>query len=116
MIISPWLIYFASIADNIHSAFATIGFFSAIGFAILTFIYFILAQDEEALIEVLSPYRWGLGIFAFLCIMIAVLTPSSNSVYKIIIIPAVINSQVVQKLPDELQQFIEQELKIKEKK
>ncbi len=53
-----------------------------------------------------------LAIIIFDCLLL-VAVPNTATVYKMLIIPTVVNSPIAQKLPDELQQFIDKELSVK---
>lgn len=118
MTLSPWLIYLAGIADNFEPALSLLCVFSMAAAIIIFVIYLIVSTDDyskdEELAAKLKPCSIRLFIFSIFTLIVALLMPSSDTVYKMMIIPAVVNSNVVQKLPDELQQYIDKVLKTPE--
>lgn len=113
MTISPWLIYFADLADTITVLFAVISIISI-------FVCLLLAcnLDEIGKESKKSGIR-AIKILLSVCIVFCiffVFTPSSKTIYKMMIIPTAVNSTVVQKLPDELQQYMDKVLKDKDGK
>lgn len=108
MIISPWLIYFASIADGLKNGCVPIAIFSIIGYIALfgLTIGFSIDEDKNTL-DLLKSCKRMVGIISIISLFLAVFVPSTNDIYKIIVIPTIVNSSVTQKIPDELQQLID---------
>lgn len=119
MTLSPWLIYFAGIANGVKTLLCITTFFMFVISFIIWLMYFLSLDEDigsEKTCKSLKPFRLAIPLIALLIGFVEVFVPSSKTIYEIMIIPPVVNSTVVQKLPDELQQFIDKELKIGESK
>jgi hypothetical protein len=113
MTISPWLIYFADLADTIGNLFIVLTVITGIASAF--FIICKLDREDDVLVRIAKWRRLTIPLF-FIFLILSIFSPSTNTLYKMMIIPSVVNSNVVQKLPDELQQYIDKALKFKEEK
>lgn len=111
MTISPWLIYFADKADAVVFTFVTI----ALIFMVIQIILISNVKKEDLdeakknnqRVKVsLKPFYIFIGF-----LILAALMPSTSTCYKMFIIPKIVNSKLVQKLPDYLTAYIEKELK-----
>lgn len=116
MTLSPWLIYFADLMNSLNAFFLIIGILSFvvifIGVCFFIKICDTPTETKEAW-QYINKYLWVVSsIFIFSLLSITFL-PSTVTFYKMLIIPTAINSQIVQKLPAELQQFIDKELQVK---
>lgn len=103
MTISPWIIYLWGIADNLKSSLALL--IALLGMAsLLTTVYLAacrfedLSEDHRKLAK--SFARWVYPLFAFV-VLVQILTPSSKTIAVMVILPAIVNSEPIQKdLPD----------------
>jgi basic membrane lipoprotein Med (substrate-binding protein (PBP1-ABC) superfamily) len=94
MTISPWTIYLFGIADSIRSSLQFAVFIGVV----VSFIYsFFTACDGEFKGRTLSK----IAIPTFLVGVCAALMPSSKTIAMMVVIPAIVNSEPIQKdLPD----------------
>lgn len=123
MMLSPGLIYFADLADSITNLFV---FLAVIFLVWLLFYLAIYAADdshvnncEDKKCVKCKKMRLEFKRLFSCSILFFILTffiPSTKTVYKMIIIPTVVNSNVIQKLPDELQQYIDKVISNKDDK
>lgn len=113
MIISPWLIYFADLMDSIGTSIGIL--LIVIGSIVITIT---LCNGLKSADDDCHKIKWGtvkrLMTAFFIILLAGTFIPSSKTFYKMLIIPTVVNSSVVQKLPNELQKFIDKELKVSE--
>lgn len=114
MTLSPCLIYFADICDTLNKIFVII-LFPAIWIALGSFLSFQEEKDGNEKKTLHTVFCFSLGTFIFF-LLAFIFTPSTQTVYKMIAVPAIVNSPVVQKLPDELQLFIDKELMLTSEK
>jgi hypothetical protein len=113
MTISPWLIYFADLADTLDILFAVITACSIIIILIIACNLDEVSKDDKK--SGIMAIKILFSVFIFFGLFFIFL-PSSKTIYKMMIIPSAVNSNVVQKLPDELQQYIDKVLKDKDSK
>ena len=111
MIITPLDIYLIGLADNVVDFFSAISAISTIIAFTSVFFFFVTDSylEENARILMKKILKWCIPIalvFGFL----AMVTPSTDTLTKMYVIPTVINSNVFQKLPDELQKYIDKEI------
>lgn len=118
MTLSPWLIYFADLADSIVGGCAIVTGIALLTIIICIFTWFCNDGDYKSDIKnrlIAKKIGMKAVIIFFISFLLAVFLPSTQTVYKMLIIPPVVNSNVVQKLPDELQQYIDKVLSTKDK-
>lgn len=102
-IISPWLIYFAELADSINMAFLFVAFIAFIIMA-FAFIPYMDNKKDETLKQCLKKS------FIWFCISIAivVITPSKDTVYTMVVLDNVTtdNIQAIGKTGKDLVDYI----------
>lgn len=88
-IISPWLIYFAELADSINMAFLFVAFIAFIIMA-FAFIPYMDNKKDETLRQCLKKS------FIWFCISIAivVITPSKDTVYTMVVLDNVTTDNI----------------------
>jgi len=100
MKIDPLLIYFWQLADTLRGCF----WFIAISTLIIGFIFLFCSLDDDY--KVIRPdlrnFSKKLFISGFIFLSLAVLTPSSKTIAMMVVIPAIANSEVIQKDVPEL--------------
>lgn len=95
MTLSPWIIYLWGISDDVKAA---LGIAAAI-FLIITFAFALIAFIEE--IDGAVKAAVVTGVTAFLFGYFSALIPSSKTIAVMIVAPAIINSDPIQKdLPE----------------
>lgn len=95
MQITPFIIYLWGVVDSISAAACAITMMASIGgIMALAFSY------AEELPQIRKPAILGLCV-AFLAMLVAVFTPTSKTLALMVVVPAILNSEPVQKdLPD----------------
>jgi hypothetical protein len=111
MTLSPWLIYFADLASPIDTLFIV----CTVLISLVTVLCFSVAMDNPKEHHIWLPFKLSFSAFCLFGLL-ALFTPSTNTVYKMMIVPPVVNSDIVQKLPDELQKYIDKVLSTKDDK
>jgi hypothetical protein len=99
MTITPLLIYGISTLNVIGICL------SGIGLCILLSSFISQLKDEDD--------HCNLLFIGTILILISIFIPSKKTMYEMLIVPTVVNSPTVQKLPDELQAYINKTLEIK---
>lgn len=106
-IISPWLIYFAELADNINMAFLFVTFIAFIIMA-FAFIPYMDNKKDETLKQCLKKS------FIWFCISVAivVMTPSKDTVYTMIVLDNVTtgNIQAIGKTGKDVVDYITEQI------
>lgn len=113
MQLSPWLIYLWGIADSLFGLFLAIAIVSGVtAFVVAVTIAFARSNNTmyPSLYANLDPdavaaRRWPIvrrvGICAAMFALIAALTPSSKTIAIMVVAPAIVNSEPIQKdLPE----------------
>lgn len=118
MTISPWIIYFASMADTLNNFFIfLIGM--AIVAALICLIMLIAVASDAALTSAEKKlqhkyFKKKLILSLLLTLIFSFLngiTPSTKTCYEMFIIPKIVNSKLIQNMPVYIQQYIEKEIK-----
>lgn len=88
-IISPWLIYFAELSENINGAFAFIAF---IAFIVMVFAFILYADDGENK----RIKRCLRKSFIWFCISVTIIvvTPSKDTIYTMIVLDNVTTDNI----------------------
>ncbi|HEX4044203.1 MAG TPA: hypothetical protein VHZ76_00875 [Gammaproteobacteria bacterium] len=113
MTLTPLLIYAINLSDNLIVTSAIVIIFCII---IITFTLVFQCDYNEKWNgdkkKIKTCPRWRKRAFIGLTIstILAMLLPSSNTLTMMYILPTLSNSQIIQKLPDEFQQYINQVL------
>lgn len=106
-IISPWMIYFAELADSINMAFLFVAFIAFIIMA-FAFIPYMDNKKDETLKQCLKKS------FIWFCISIAtvVITPSKDTVYTMVVLDNVItdNIQAIGKTGKDVVDYITEQI------
>lgn len=106
-IISPWLIYFAELADSINMAFLFVTFIAFIIMAI-AFIPYMDNKKDETLKQCLKKS------FIWFCISVAivVMTPSKDTVYTMVVLDNVTtdNIQAIGKTGKDVVDYITEQI------
>lgn len=102
---SPWLIYLWQIADQVITVAGLMGGICLFAGVILIGVWK-LEEIEEA--KTLGRALLSIGVMA---ILIAMLTPSSRAIAYMIVIPAIVDSNVIQEDLPELYEFAIEALK-----
>ena len=102
-IISPWLIYFAELADSINMAFLFVAF---IAFIIMAFAFIPYMDDKKD--ETLKQCLKKSFIWFCISIAIVVITPSKDTVYTMVVLDNVTtdNIQAIGKTGKDLVDYI----------
>lgn len=108
-IISPWLIYFAELADSINMAFLFVTFiaFIIMAFAFIPYIYMDNKKDETLKQCLKKSFIW-------FCISVAivVMTPSKDTVYTMVVLDNVTtdNIQAIGKTGKDVVDYITEQI------
>ena len=109
MIVTPSLIYWANIADSVSCSLIILLLLEALWVIVLSVVN--LNRWSE-----LKETKWKFlklnSIIFTIILLVITFIPSTKTIYQMYIIPTIVNSPIAQKLPDELQQFIDKELSI----
>ena len=115
MTISPWLIYFANEADSVSDFLRGWGLIFLLMSGVSLVAIFSTASEKDDLSKKIFKFATKILFIlipgGFLFCLASSLIPSTKTCYEMFIIPKVVNSQLVQKLPDYLTAYIEKELK-----
>jgi|SRR5579864_1777902 len=101
--IAPLMIYLANLCDDINLILGIILVF----LCLLLILVIVIYNSENVEEKKVSSCMKSISIWASIIALILVLFPSTKTVYQMMIIPTITNSQVVQKLPDEIQKYID---------
>ena len=100
MTLSPWTIYLWGIADSVSSAAQTVFALSLLPTAILGGIYILAKcqadEDWEGFPVVKSWFRRAITVAIF-NLLLATFLPSSKTIAMMVVLPAIVNSEPIQK-------------------
>jgi len=100
MTLSPWLIYIWGISDSIKEAAHFFSFASGIVAVICTFIYLYCKYDKDEHGAKILPFKTVWVIF-LASLFFNVAWPSSKTIAVMVVAPAIVNSEPIQKdLPE----------------
>lgn len=102
--ITPLMIYLANLCDDINLMLEIVLVFllALLICGILSHKYEDTEEKEESILCMKA-----ICILSSIIVLIIILVPSTNTVYQMMIVPTITNSQIVQKLPDEIQKYID---------
>lgn len=106
-IISPWLIYFAELADSINMAFLFVTF---IAFIIMAFAFIPYMDDKKD--ETLKQCLKKSFIWFCISVAIVVMTPSKDTVYTMVVLDNVTtgNIQAIGKTGKDVVDYITEQI------
>jgi len=116
MTISPWLVYFWGQADAIREgllAFSLGVIPMFVGFGFIAFMVLMISDRKTNLFKTLKTHLIVVAIVALLSGTASMLLPSSKTISLMVIVPAIVNSQPIQKDIPELYTLGVQALKEK---
>ena len=103
MTLSPFLVYLWAIADDIKLCFFSIFCISAVALFFISMSYGIEYEDDKNSLRTRAHIyiiKW-LSLITIITMAVSVLVPSSKSIAIMVIVPAIVNSEPVQKdIPD----------------
>ena len=109
MTLSPWMIYLADVCTSLCIV-------ANIGLGVCSVFLFVVLVTWPDLRYRLRAIAWTLAA----CVFVTIFVPSGKVLTAMYVLPPIVNSDAVQKLPDEavdlMRQYIKDVLKVKDEK
>lgn len=110
MEVTPWLIYWVTRADCIHKVMISLAVIcGVVGIALLV-MYLLIDEWEDRDHEMRNrgiKYIKILLVVAVLATLVGISMPTTKELTAMLVIPEVVNSKVIQKLPDRADRLLD---------
>jgi uncharacterized protein YqhQ len=101
MTLSPWIIYLWGIADQIRTVSIILIIILALATGACALVWAFMADEDDKSAPAWAKRAWKIGIAAAVFAVASAFFPSSKTIAVMVVLPAIVNSEPIQKdLPE----------------